>query len=376
MSSKQKVLILLPVFDLGGAEKQGLYIAKSLQDSEMYEVEVWALDQGSGNLCELLDAANLKYSNLKIPFSSFYNRKKRIGVYLKFRKSLRKAGINSIIPFTYHCNVMSASTYKFGGVSKCLWFQIAMEFHIPMSTFEKLALKFKPTYASNSRAAGKFIAERHGQNAEDVAFIPNPFEKIAIKTERTVWRLKLGIAEEEIMLFIAANFFPEKDHETLINGFQIALKQNPKLKLVLAGSQNNKERVNLVKSICYDLGLDKNQVNFIGASDDVSGLINASDICLLTSVSEGSPNALIEYMGYGKPIIASSIPSIVELLQPSYLFLFEPRNSQDLALKIFQLTEILNSKVCQELVEINENRVLTEYTIESNFNAFHQILSA
>lgn len=78
MSSKQKVLILLPVFDLGGAEKQGLYIAKSLQDSGMYEVEVWALDQGSGNLCELLDAANLKYSNLKIPFSSFYNRKREL----------------------------------------------------------------------------------------------------------------------------------------------------------------------------------------------------------------------------------------------------------------------------------------------------------
>jgi glycosyltransferase involved in cell wall biosynthesis len=376
MSSKQKVLVLLPVFDLGGAEKQGLYIAKSLQDSGMYEVEVWALDQGSGNLCELLDAANLKYSDLKIPFSSFYNRKKRIGVYIKFRKALKKAMINSIIPFTYHCNVLSASTYKFAGVSKCLWFQIAMEFHISVSTFEKLALKFKPTYTSNSRAAGKFIAERHGQNSEGVAFIPNPFEKIAIKTEKVKWRSKLGIAEDEIMLFIAANFFPEKDHETLINGFQIALKQNPKLKLVLAGSQTNKERVNLVKSICYDLGLDKNQVNFIGASDDVSGLINASDICLLTSVSEGSPNALIEYMGYGKPIIASSIPSIVELLQPSYPFLFEPRNSEDLALKIFQLTEILNSNACQELVEVNENRVLTEYTIESNFNAFHQILSA
>jgi glycosyltransferase involved in cell wall biosynthesis len=375
MASKQKVLVLLPVFDLGGAEKQGLYIAKSLQDSGMYEVEVWALDQGSGNLCELLDAANLKYSNLKIPFGSFYNRKKRIGVYLKFRKSLRKAGINSIIPFTYHCNVMSASTYKFGGVSKCLWFQIAMEFQIPMSTFEKLALKFKPTYAANSRAAGKFIAERHGQNAKDIAFIPNPFEKIAIKTERTVWRLKLGIADDEIMLFIAANFFPEKDHETLIKGFQIALKENPKLRLVLAGSQNNIDRINLVKSLCFDLGLTDQQVIFIGASDDVPGLINASDICLLTSVSEGSPNALIEYMGYGKPIVASAIPSIIELLTPEYPYLFEKGNSKELSLKINELVSELNTAKVTRLKLVNSERILTEYTIESNFNAFHQILS-
>jgi glycosyltransferase involved in cell wall biosynthesis len=271
---------------------------------------------------------------------------------------------------------LAASTYKFAGVKKCLWFQIAMEFHIPMSTFEKMALKFKPIYASNSKAAGKFIADRHAQDANDVSFIPNPFEKIAIKTEKEDWRLKLGIANDEIMLFMAANFFPEKDHETLIKGFHLALKQNSKLKLVLAGSQNNKDRVNLIKAICHDLGLMKSQINLIGASDDVSGLINASDICLLTSVSEGSPNALIEYMGYGKPIVASSIPSIKELLNPAYPYLFEAQNSDDLSVKIIEIISILGTEYCQNLVKANQNTVLTEYTIQANFNAFHTLLSA
>jgi glycosyltransferase involved in cell wall biosynthesis len=376
MSSKQKILILLPVFDLGGAEKQGYYIAKSLQDSGLYEVEVWALDNGSGHLCPLLESSNLKFTNLKIPFCSFYNRKKRISVYFQFIKALRKAKINAVIPFTYHCNVLAASTYKFAKVKKCLWFQIAMEFHIPMSTFEKLALKFNPVYASNSRAAGKFIAERHSQKATDVSFIPNPFEKIAIKTERVDWRSKLSIAEGEIMLFIAANFFPEKDHETLINGFHLALKQKPTLKLVLAGSLNNIEKVSFIKSICFDLGLNSDQVIFIGASEDVPGLINASDICLLTSTSEGSPNALIEYMGYGKPIVASAIPSIVELLNPEYPFLFKPQNSQDLSLKIIELISILGTDYSQNIVKVNKNTVLTEYTIEANFNAFNKLLSA
>jgi glycosyltransferase involved in cell wall biosynthesis len=375
MSSKQKILILLPVFDLGGAEKQGYYIAKSLQDSGLYDVEVWALDNGSGNLCSLLESSKLSYTNLKIPFGSFYNRKKRLYVYLQFIKALRKVKINAVIPFTYHCNVLAASTYKFAGVKKCLWFQIAMEFHIPMSTFEKLALKFKPIHASNSKAAGKFIADRHAQNANDVSFIPNPFEKIAIKTEKKDWRLKLGIAEDEIMLFMAANFFPEKDHETLINGFHLAFKQNSKLKLVLAGNHNNVERVSTVKSSCFDLGLNSEQVLFIGASDDVPGLIGASDICLLTSVSEGSPNALIEYMGYGKPIVASAIPSITELLHPEYPYLFKAQNSEDLSAKIIEVISTLGTEYGQNLVNANQNTVLTEYTIQANFNAFHKLLS-
>ena len=376
MSSKQKILILLPVFDSGGAEKQGYYIAKSLQDSGLYEVEVWALDNGSGNLCPLLESSNLKFTNLKIPFGSFYNRKKRVSVYFQFIKALRKAKINAVIPFTYHCNVLAVSTYKFARVKKCLWFQIAMEYHIPLSTFEKIALKFNPTYASNSIAAGAFIHKKHVLDSKEIAFIPNPFDFISEKMKREEWRLKLGINENDLMLFIAANFFPEKDHETLIRGFYIALQQNPTLKLVLAGSLNNIEKVSFIKSICFDLGLNSDQVIFIGTSDDIAGLISASDICLLTSISEGSPNALIEYMGYGKPIVASAIPSIIELLRPEYPFLFESQNSQDLSSKIIEMISVLGTEYCQNLVKTNQNIVLTEYTIEANYNAFHKLLSA
>jgi len=375
MTQRKKVLILLPVFDLGGAEKQGLYIARSLQESGLYDVEVWALQNGSGNLCKPLNDFNLKHKELDIPFDSFFNRKKRLKVYWKFLWQLRKAKIDIIIPFTYHCNVLSASTFRFAGVKKCVWFQIAMEFHIPLSFFEKLAIKFKPIYAANSIAAARFIGEKHQVYLSKIAFIPNPFEPLEVKMSRAYWRLKLNINSEEIMLFIAANFFPEKDHETLMKGFNSALKQNPNLKLVLAGSQSHVERINLIKSLCFDLELNSNQVLFIGASDDVPGLIAASDICLLTSVSEGSPNALIEYMGYGKPIVASNIPAISELLKPDYPFLFEKSNATDLSNKLIDIIAKLGTSNVNELIKNNQERILNEYTIETNFEAFHQILA-
>jgi glycosyltransferase involved in cell wall biosynthesis len=269
---------------------------------------------------------------------------------------------------------MSATTFRFAGVKKCLWFQIAMEFHIPLSTFEKIAIKCKPNYASNSIPAGDFIAQKHMLNKKNITFIPNPFEAISVKMERVEWREKLGIKENELMLFIAANFFPEKDHETLIKGFYIASQQNPNIKLVLAGSQNYIDKINQVKSSCFDLGLNSERVIFVGASNDVPGLIYASDICLLTSISEGSPNALIEYMGYGKPVVASSIPSILELLKPDYPYLFEKGNEKDLAVKLIALIEEMNSENVANYTERNKQRILTEYTIQANFNAFHKIL--
>jgi glycosyltransferase involved in cell wall biosynthesis len=96
---------------------------------------------------------------------------------------------------------------------------------------------------------------------------------------------------------------------------------------------------------------------------------------LLTSISEGSPNALIEYMGYGKPIIASNIPSIAELLKSDYPFLFEPKNALDLARKMLNLTTILSTDLVEGWVAKNQARILTEYTIETNFNAFQKLLA-
>ena len=124
---------------------------------------------------------------------------------------------------------------------------------------------------------------------------------------------------------MAANFFPEKDHETLIRGFYKAHKDLHKIKLVLAGSCHQVRLAEWIKSLCFDLGFHAEQVVFVGTSADVPGLIAASDLCLLTSVSEGSPDALIEYMGYQKPIVASSIPPTVELLSENYPFLFQLR---------------------------------------------------
>jgi glycosyltransferase involved in cell wall biosynthesis len=92
-------------------------------------------------------------------------------------------------------------------------------------------------------------------------------------------------------------------------------------------------------------------------------------------VSEGSPNALIEYMGYGKPIVASAIPSITELLTPEYPYLFEKGNWDDLTLKINELVSELYTPKVSRLKLSNTERILTEYTIESNFNAFHKLLS-
>ncbi len=371
-NTKNKVLILLPCFDLGGAEKQGLYIAKSMQESGLYEVEVWALIESSGLLIEKLKEAGLKYKTLNIPFSVFHNRYKRLLTYWSFLWELRSAKFDYIIPYTYHCNILCASVFRFAGIKKCLWFQIAMEYKIDYSTFEKIAKAFKPTYAANSNAAADFISKRHNVCRRKVEVIPNPFEVIPPKNDVPYWRDKLGVKEGDITLFMAANFFPEKDHFTVIKGIKLLIKYYPNIKLILAGGPLNSSTCHWLKSICYDLQMG-DHVIFLGSIDDIAGILRSVTIGVLSSRSEGSPNSVIEYMGYGLPVIATNIPPISELFQPEYPYLFEVENVNDFVSK----TDSLIKNIGNLSNHINRNKFFIEssYTIETNYQAFKKALN-
>lgn len=369
---KKRVLVLLPYFDLGGAEKQGLYIAKSMHASEQYEVEVWSFAHGSsGLLLKDVKSAGIPHKILNIQVGNFSNKPYRLLAYFRLWWALVKGKFDAIIPYTYHCNVMSATLYRFAGVKNCIWLQIAMEFHMPVTIFERIAKFFKPTYAANSIAAAKYIGERHSIDASKVAFVPNPFETKTVKNDKTWWRNKLQLNEGDIVMMMAANFFPEKDHETVMRGVLALSKKYPQLKLIFAGGSLNNVQSYKLRALAFDLQMQY-LVQFIGPTDDIPGLLQVTDIGILSSRSEGSPNSLIEYMGYGVPVIATNIGPIAELLGNDYPYLFEVENLNDFIAKADTLLGSLASS--KELVERNRTIIQQQYTVKTNLEGFQILL--
>jgi glycosyltransferase involved in cell wall biosynthesis len=370
-SAKKRVLVMLPVLDLGGAEKQGLYCAKSLKESGNYEVEVWALANGSGTLIPILIQSQITYRDTEIGFDVFRNRWKRLTAYYQFWMMLISGKFDAIIPFTYHCNILCNTIFRLAGIQKCLWFQIAMEFHLPLTIWERIARFMKPIYAANSKAAGGFIAEKHAINPINVSFIPNPFELVPPKKSKKEWLDQLNLSENDILMVMVANYFPEKDHASLLQAMPKLLVVYPNLKLLFAGGLVPENRVNALKAQAFDLNLVE-KVKFIGSTNDIAGLLLTCHIGILNSRSEGSPNSLIEYMGYGLPVIASSIPAIVELLGADYPYLFQVDDSTDFTTKAENLLKSLGK--VDNLVNENKQIISKTYSVSSNFQAFNQLL--
>ena len=374
--SKKKVLILLPVFDLGGAEKQGLYAAKELIEQADYEAEIWAFNKSSGNLISLIEKEDIRYKDLNISFDDLNGGiKQRLFTYLKVIKLFRKNKFYAVIPFTYHSNLVVAICFRFSGVKKALWFQIAMEHHIGVGRYERIAKMFRPTYASNSLSAGDFIKERHQlKSDEKVHFVPNPFEVKQEFKSRDEWRSELGFNDKDFVFGIVANFYHEKDHLTLLKSVKTLKEKGTKCKLILVGDNTREDNYILsLKSFILDNEL-YDLVKFAGVVKDIPGLLKSLDCALLTSSTEGSPNALIEYVAYAIPVIVSNIGPNIEIVGSDYPYNFPVGNAHKLA----ELMEILigTPTGLKERTEILGDKIVKKYSKEENLKAFVSILES
>ena len=106
---------------------------------------------------------------------------------------------------------------------------------------------------------------------------------------------------------------PRKGHETLIEAMPFILKRVPNAHLLIAGHDPWEYGKNL-QSLIDRLGLN-NRVQLTGFQSDVEGFLDMLDVFAFASVSEGFGQVLIEAMASAKPIVATDIPPINEIVE-------------------------------------------------------------
>jgi glycosyltransferase involved in cell wall biosynthesis len=133
------------------------------------------------------------------------------------------------------------------------------------------------------------------------------------------------------LLIQVANFSKAKDQKTTISSLMY-LPDNYCLLLVGEGELKKE-----CEEHVYQLGLE-NRVKFLGSRSDVAQLLKTSDIVIQSSNWEGFGLSAVEGMASGKPVIASNVPGLSEIVNNAGL-LFRKHNSKELAEKILKLSD-------------------------------------
>jgi len=160
-----------------------------------------------------------------------------------------------------------------------------------------------------------------GISAEKISIIPNGFDSSIFKHVEMA-RERLKIPSDKKVLLSVGNLEKVKGHRYLIEAMKIVHETKPEALCYIVG--DGPERKRLEKQV-KNLGL-AGVVKLVGAipHDEIPLWMNACDIYVQSSISESFCIVLIEAMACGKPLVATEVEGMPEIIQNNKLGLLVP----------------------------------------------------
>jgi glycosyltransferase involved in cell wall biosynthesis len=140
-------------------------------------------------------------------------------------------------------------------------------------------------------------------------------------------RAKLGIPSSKKIVLVVGRLSREKDHITLLESM-LRLRPEVAAHLLIVGDGPERSRIE-AGVLSLELAAD---VTFTGQVPSAEPFYALADLAVLSSRSEGSPNALLEAMAARVPIVATSVGGVPEIVSNGEsALLVEPGNAESMA---------------------------------------------
>ena len=142
-------------------------------------------------------------------------------------------------------------------------------------------------------------------------------------------RAPFGLPDGVPLFANVARLVPEKAQHLLVEAFARVRAQAPDAHLAIAGAPGPAEPAVVAAIERAGVG---DVVHLLGFRDDARDLVAAADVFAFSSMSEGSPGAVVEAMALGAPVAAFSIPPVAELtVGDRFGWMAEPGSAEALA---------------------------------------------
>jgi len=358
-------IFILGTTEIGGAEKQAILLGNELKKRNSYKIVFFMFGTKKGKAAYLLDNLGISYKILKVPDSHYmFLRKFRLLLYI-MRLRLYRPTI--LLPYTNNPNIYTSLIWKFTGAKTCFWNQRDEGIGLTNNNLTSKAISRVPYFIANSRGSKDFLIKKFSVQENKIVVIHNGIGNNTLGLNRIDWRNKYSFKNDDYLICMVANLHKDKDHETLIRAFKYFLVRESNkfseiksFKLLLVGRHDDKYEY--IQKLSEDLKiLDKTY--FFNEIENIHDLLNAVDVSVLCTFSEGLSNVAMESMSACVPFTGSKIDGILEVLGNDYAdYLANPREIEDLSKKI--LLFINNPLLSDKLVKRNKERVLTHFSLD------------
>jgi glycosyltransferase involved in cell wall biosynthesis len=316
-----RVAHVLDSLHLGGTETQCVALVRGLAARG---IENRLVHFRAGPLRDQLDVPNVTVDRLD--FDGFL-KPGFVRLVRRLAKDLRAWQADVVQAYGFYTNLPAVLAGRVAGVPVRVAGKRGFDTHLTPAQrrVDRLARRLAHTTVVNSEALRVRVAAEAGPG--NVTVIPNC----------VVERGPVAPAQDPIVGMVA-NFHPPKDQLTFLRAAAIVSERVPTAEFHLVGSGPNEPEA---RALAEELGLGA-RVRFLGSlpPHEVWAALNRFAVSVLSSQSEGMPNTVLEAMLAARPVVATNVPGVAEVLEHGVAgYLVPPRDASALAAPITELLE-------------------------------------
>lgn len=358
-TEKRRICIFIRSLLRGGAEKQSILLAACLK--RFFDVHLVVLYPSE----ELLDFAKKRSVNpiqLQGPLLT-----RAVNFYL----FLRKMHIDTLFCYLPSNNIVGGIIGKLAGVRTI--FGGVRGAKIKDSKMKMQAQKFVCNHISDKFIANSEAARRayvnYGYMASKVVVIPNMIDMYGMQTRlvNRNWDVPITIAS-------VGRFVEEKDYSTALKALQIVQSHIPKDEFRYRIVGYGPLRCEVEEEINHRCLQDCVEIINGEVEGAVDRCLETADIFLITSKFEGMPNAVMEAMLYGLPVVATDVGDVRKLVISGETgFVCEVGDYRNISEKLLSL--IGDREIRRKMGEMGCKNLKQEFSVERVGSTYMSLLT-
>ena len=310
----KKVVHIITGLNDGGAE--GVLTRLCLHSEQVQHVVISLMDEGKyGPL--------LARSSVKVHCLGMNPGKPSIVRLFRLIRLIRAEQPDAVQTWMYHADLLGGISARLAGVCRVFW-------GIRHSKLEKGKSKRSTIMVARLCAflsgwiPDKIICcankaqDVHadiGYSARKLRVIPNGYDLSRFRSDAAAGakvRAELGLGPNDFIIGNVGRFDPSKDHSNLLQALARVAECKIPFRCLLIGKGVSPDNAGLVKQI-MELGLQQ-RVLLVGQRSDIPAVMNALDLHVLSSSSEGFPNVIAEAMACGTPCVSTDAGDALEIV--------------------------------------------------------------